>query len=251
MKNILITGASSGIGAELAKSYSKEKVRLLLLARSEERLQKIANICIKNGSEVKIVICDICSADIKVQIEKICASYKIDLLILSAGVSDGILNNLKEFDKIQKIFDTNLIATINIMMPILYQMIENKNGTIGIISSLASMFPLSCAASYSSSKAAIKIFGESLRCYAKNYNVTISVIVPGFIDTPMTKKNNFYMPCKMSVEKATSIIISGLEKGQGLIVFPKIIYFILKLTNFLPYKIIDFINSKLLGKTLI
>ena len=73
-------------------------------------------------------------------------------------------------------------------------------------------------------------------------------MIPGYIDTPMTKVNNFPMPFMVSAELAAQIIIKGIENNKGLIVFPKIIYFALKLINLLPFQFVDYINSKLPGK---
>jgi short-subunit dehydrogenase len=127
-------------------------------------------------------------------------------------------------------------------------MIQNKNGTIVMIGSMAGMLGISGAPAYSASKAAIKTFGDALRGYLKQYNVQVSVVVPGYIDTPMTEVNEFPMPFKVSASTAAHIIIKGINSGKGLIVFPKLTYFILKLMNLLPYQLIDYINSILPAK---
>ena len=133
-------------------------------------------------------------------------------------------------------------------MPAIPFMIQNKAGTIVLVSSMAGLLGLSSAPSYSASKAAVKVFGDAIRAYLKKFKVKVCVVIPGYIDTPMTIVNNFPMPFKIPVEQAAKIIIQGIETNKGLIVFPKITYFLLKLINLLPYQLIDYVNSKLPGK---
>jgi short-subunit dehydrogenase len=133
-------------------------------------------------------------------------------------------------------------------MPAIPFMIANKEGMIVLISSMAGLIGLSSSPSYSASKSAIKFFGDSLRAYLKKFNVKVSVVIPGYITTPMTEVNNFPMPFIISAERAAEIIVSGIEHNEGIIAFPKIMYFGLKLLSFLPYKFLDYINSKLPGK---
>lgn len=127
-------------------------------------------------------------------------------------------------------------------------MIKRKHGTIVLISSMAGLLPLASAPSYSASKAAIKIFGEAMRSYLQSFQVQVCVVIPGYIDTPMTQLNKFPMPFKISAEQAAKIIIQGINNKKGLIVFPKVIYFLLKIISLFPYPLLDYINSKLPGK---
>lgn len=127
-------------------------------------------------------------------------------------------------------------------------MITRKKGNIAIISSMAGLIGLSSAPSYSASKACIRVFGEALRGYLKQYNVHTTVVIPGYIKTPMTDVNNFPMPFMISVEKAAEKIIKGISNNKGVIVFPITIYLLLKFLSFLPNQLIDYINSKLPGK---
>jgi len=248
-KTIIITGASSGIGKAIAIQYASPNTRLFLFGRSKDRLDQTASICRMRLAEVIIIINDIRDQEItKIQIENICNNYKVDILISSAGISAGTLGKPETAEQVNEIFSTNLNGNLNVIMPALPFMIKNKMGTIVFISSMAGLIGLSSSPSYSASKAAIKSFADALRAYLKQFHVQVSLVIPGYVDTPMTEVNNFPMPFKISAELAAQIIIKGIEKNKGLIVFPKIIYFALKLLNLLPYRFIDYINSKLPGK---
>ncbi|MGI4776073.1 MAG: SDR family NAD(P)-dependent oxidoreductase [Janthinobacterium lividum] len=247
-KTIIITGSSSGIGFALAARYAAPNVKLHLFGRSQVRLNLISNICLEKGAKVQIFTGNICDKYwLKEQIQNICNENKVDLLVAAAGVSAGTIGGIETEHQVDEIFSTNLEGALNTLMPALPFMIENMSGHIVLFSSMAGLIPLSSAPSYSASKAAIKFFGDSLRVYLKPFKVRVSVIIPGYIDTPMTRVNNFPMPFIIPVDKATNIIIKGLEKNKGVIAFPISTYILLKFINLLPYKLIDYINSKLPG----
>lgn len=248
-KTIIITGASSGLGSALARQYASPHTRLFLFGRSQSRLKEIASICKTYQAEVVTIISDVRNKELtRSQIEEICEKYKVSILIACAGVSAGTLNKPETSKQVDIIFDTNINGNLNTIMPAIPFMVKNKAGTIVLISSMAGLLGLASAPSYSASKAAIKVFGDALRSYLKQFQVKVCVVIPGYIDTPMTTVNNFPMPFKISAAQAAKIIIQGIEANKGIIVFPKITYLILKLINLLPYQLIDYINSKLPGK---
>lgn len=246
----MITGASSGIGEALAKAYARKGIKLILIARNKKRLEEIANYCISKGAEVLFKSLDLRKKD---AIDGFLSEEKIediDLIIASAGVSAGTLGGPESQEQINTIFETNLFGTINTIIPVAHKiMIPKKAGHIAVISSMAGMIGLPSSPSYSASKSSIKILGDALRSYYKNYNITVSVIIPGYVETPMTKVNDYYMPFLISAQKAANIILQGLHNKRGIIVFPKIMYFLLKILNLLPYRIVDWILAKLPGKT--
>ena len=246
---IIITGSSSGIGCALAKKYANPGVLLFLLGRSSEKLAEVSKICTDKGAKVQIFSCDVRNGLLmKQQIEQICQEHVVDILIACAGVSAGTLGHPETQTQVDIIFKTNVGGMLNTIMPIIPFMINNNGGQIAVVSSMAGLVGLSSAPSYSASKAAVKVFGDALRSYLKSFNIKVSVIIPGYVKTPMTDANNFPMPFMITADKAAEIIVSGLKKNKGIIAFPLSNYFILKLLNFLPYKIVDFINSKLPGK---
>ncbi len=248
-KTIIITGASSGLGAALAVKYSNPGNKLFLFARAEERLNKIAEICRQNGAIVTTIIADVTDdALMRNHLEDIAGQHGTDIIIACAGVSAGTLDGPETPAQINKIFATNINGVLNTIMPLIPHMIQKKSGNIVIISSMAGLLGLSSAPSYSASKGAVRLFADALRGYLKIYDVQVSTVIPGYIKTPMTEVNRFPMPFQISAEKAAHKIIHGVANNKGVIAFPIIIYFFLKLFNLLPGGLISYINSKLPGK---
>ncbi len=120
-----------------------------------------------------------------------------------------------------------------------------KKGQIAIISSLAGFIGIPSSPAYSASKAASRIYASMLRANLKQFNIGVSAVCPGYVQTPLIAENNFYMPFLMSPQKAANIIKKGLEKNKSQIIFPLPLYFSLFITNLLPQSVIDFIYSKI------
>jgi len=248
-QTILITGASSGLGYEIALQYSKPHIRLILVGRNVDQLNKIANLCSLRGAETYLLALDIREKKaLNEHLTNFSTQYGIDVVIACAGVSAGTLQGPESPSQVETIVETNINGVLNTIMPIIPHMITRRKGNIVIISSMAGLVGISSAPSYSASKACIRVFGEALRGYLKQYNVHTTVVIPGYIKTPMTDVNNFPMPFMISVEKAAEKIIKGISNNKGVIVFPITIYLLLKLLSLLPNQLIDYINSKLPGK---
>ncbi len=248
---VVITGASSGIGYAIAEQYAKEYARngkvkkLYLLARSAERLKIISDLCNSYGCPNEFIITDVMdkSASTKA-IDKITQGNIIDLLIACSGVSENSLRKAGVKDTFDKlIFDTNVGGVLNIVNPVAIHMQNNKCGQIAIIGSIAGFLHMASSKPYCASKAAINNYTHSLRVALEPYNVQVSLILPGFVDTPMIDSNSFSTPLRYSAEKAARIIISGIEAKKGVIAFPFILYFAAKLLNILPYKLADYVSK--------
>lgn len=248
-KNILITGASSGLGYQLALSYAAPNINLILIGRDISRLSELQNLCLSKGAEVVIKSLDVRDKpQMTDYLQKISNSYSIDIVIACAGVSAGTLDGPERPSQVEVIFNTNINGVLNTIMPIIPNMIARQKGNIVIISSMAGLMGLSSAPSYSASKACVRVFGEALRGYLKQYKVNVNVVIPGYIKTPMTEVNTFPMPFMISAKKAAKKIINGIEKNKGIIAFPLLTYILLKCLNLLPNQLITYINSKLPGK---
>ncbi|MBN8512040.1 MAG: SDR family NAD(P)-dependent oxidoreductase [Rickettsiales bacterium] len=248
-KTIIITGASSGLGAALAEKYSLFGHKLFLIARSKERLEKVAKKCRSNGANVNIIVLDITDYhESNKALTSILKNNNIDIVIACAGVSAGTLQGPEKIDQIRKIFSTNTDGVINTITPVIPKMIKRGTGNIVIISSMAGLLGLSSAPSYSASKGAIRIFADALRGYLSKFNVHVTTVIPGYIKTPMTEVNNFPMPFMITAEKAANKIILAIEKNKSVVAFPLVMYLIMKLISIFPMWIWNFINSKLPGK---
>ncbi len=248
-KNILITGASSGLGAALALEYAKFGNKLYLQGRNPERLAGIADKCQKSGAIVYTQTIDVTdAASMQNWIEQADAQNPLDLVIANAGISAGTGGDGESNEQVRRIFSTNIDGVVNTIQPIIPLMLVRKSGQIAIMSSLAGIRALPSAPAYSASKACVRYYGESLRGCLLKENVYVSVICPGYIKTPMTSVNNFPMPFIMSAEKAAQIIMKGLARGSSRIAFPTLLYIPLWLISCLSPMITDPIFSRLPAK---
>ncbi len=248
-KNILITGASSGIGRALAIAYSAQGINLFLCGRNAEKLSLTKAICEELKANVLLQVIDVCDeAAVANCIEKIEENHEIDLVIANAGISAGTAGGTESFSQVKQIFSTNLNGVLNVIHPLIEKMKLRQRGQIALISSLAGFRGLPSSPAYSASKSAVRVYGEALRGNLKPFGISVNTICPGYVKTPMTDVNKFPMPFLMEVERAAKIIKLGLEKNKSRIAFPFPLYFVVWLATLLSTKITDPIFAKLPGK---
>ncbi len=236
-KTILITGASSGIGAALAAAYAAQGITLILTARNEARLNAVADACRAKGATVFTECVDVREkVALAHYIESMDAQHPIDLAIANAGISA---------QDPEEVFAVNLHGVLNTIHPLVPRMVARGHGQIAIMSSLAGIRALPSAPAYSASKAAVRFYGDALRGELKDSGVHVSVICPGWIVTPLTDKNDFPMPLLMSAERAASIIIHSLALKKARIAFPHRLYFALRILDALPIFFSDMLFARL------
>lgn len=220
-KNILITGASSGIGEALALHYASIGAEnIFICGRNAERLAQVAEKCSQKGTSVHSKVINVTDTDaLKAWIKDANRFSPLNLVIANAGVA-----TLQETtDNVYNTFNTNVFGVLNTIHPALdiYQNRQDDSPkAIAILSSIAGYHGLAACPSYSASKACVKAYGEALRAAYLKQNIQINVICPGFVKSRITDKNTCPMPFFMSAEKAATIIASRLEKNVGLIAFP-------------------------------
>jgi short-subunit dehydrogenase len=215
---ILITGASSGIGAALARGYAAPSVRLVLFGRDPRRLEEVATAVHARGAAAEIVAVDV--TDRAAMASAVAAADKagpLDLVIANAGISSG---GAEGEDPARRILAVNLDGVLNTVEPARLRMVARGAGQIALMSSLAGFRGIPGMGPYAASKAAVRVYGESLRVELRPRGVRVSVICPGFIRTPMTDGAPFPMPMLMEVEDAAAAIRRGLDQGRPLIAFP-------------------------------
>lgn len=245
-KSILITGASSGLGKALSLQFAKKSNTLFLTSRDEKKLTEVATACEKKGAKVHFKSLDIRNRkQVEDWILECNKTSNIDLVIANAGISAGTSQGIETKEQIYNIFNTNIYGVLNTIEPIIPEMTKQHKGQIAIISSMSAFIGMASCPAYSASKACILHYGQALRSHLQQHNIKVSIICPGFIKTPLTDKNKFYMPFLMTPEKASQTIIKGLSQNKGLIAFPIIMYIIIKLISILPFSLINFIFTKL------
>ncbi|MEK6658790.1 MAG: SDR family NAD(P)-dependent oxidoreductase [Campylobacterota bacterium] len=228
---ILITGASSGIGRELAKLYATKDNELILLARREDRLQELQSQLLK-ASSVEIVVADVGEFD-ELQ-EKIRDIGIVDMVILNAGISLGHSLEITPFYDFKKLYDVNLLSNHAILEVLLPQFKAKGSGKIVFISSLASLISMPTSVAYSSSKRAMNAYAEGIRYKYKNSGIKVINILPGFIKSEMTDKNSFKMPFLLDTDAGAKRIYDAIAKEKRFYPFPFRFYLIIKLLNLLP-----------------
>jgi len=245
-KVILITGASTGIGKELAKKLAKENCSLALIARRAELLDELASQIKTINPNIKTFVCDVAKPN---EVEKLCTEIrehfnKIDIAILNAGVGSKSSAEDYAYENAKKTFDVNVLGIVNFAENLLPDFIKRKDGMIVGVSSLADARGWQGSGFYCASKAAATLLLENLRVEVKPFNVKVLTVKPGFVETPMTAKNKFPMPFLMSAEKAAKIIIDGIKKEKRIIQFPLPTVLGAKLMRIVPDFLFEYISIK-------
>ena len=236
MKNIWITGASSGIGKALAIKFANEGWQVAASARRENLLKELSNQYTNIQSfPLDVTDSDKCKSVFKDIVDKF---ENIEICVFGTGIHDPQSEKKFNLEKIKKIMEVNFFGTMNSINSVYDYFGQRKVGQISIISSVAGYRGLPAAGAYCASKSALTSFAESLHFEMKRKNVRVSLISPGFIKTPMTDQNDFPMPMIRSPEFAADQIYNGLIKKSGFeIHFPKVFTFFMKFLRILPSSI--------------
>lgn len=231
-KTAWITGASSGIGLELARLLDGKVAHLAVSARSQDKLSKLAAQC-KNVVSYPLDVTDANAvADSVGDIEA--AAGPIDLAVLNAGVWQ--LMDVAELDlkAIRTGIEVNYMGVVHAIDALLPGMLARGAGQIAIVASVAGYRGLPRSAAYGPTKAALINLAETLRTELAPRGITVSVVNPGFVDTPMTRDNPFPMPNIISAKDAAQSLLAGLERRKFEIIFPRAFVFAMKLLRLLP-----------------
>ncbi len=230
--SVWITGASSGIGLELAKLLDGRVAHVAISARSKARLDEAASA----GSTLTAFPLDVtdesavvaCVKDIET------AAGAIDLAVLNAGVWFPMEAEDFDLGHVRTSMDVNYMGVMNALNVLLPDMIKRGAGHIAIVASVAGYRGLPKSLAYGPTKAALINVAETLRSELAPHGITVSVVNPGFVDTPMTEKNTFPMPGIITAEKAAQEMLAGLEAGRYEIAFPKGFVLGMKLLRRMP-----------------
>ncbi|GHD49647.1 short-chain dehydrogenase [Thalassobaculum fulvum] len=250
-KSILITGASSGIGAALALEYAAAGTVLHLGGRRADRLEAVAAQARAAGADVRVRTIDVTdAAAVRAWVLEADDADPLDLVVANAGISAGTSGKAggEPEDQVRAVFAANVDGVMNTVLPVLPRLQRRGRGQVALMASLAGYRGFPGAPAYCASKAAVKVFGEGLRGTLHASGVRVSVICPGYVRTPMTDANDFPMPFLMDVDRAARIIRRGLERNRPRIAFPWPMALAVTLLQAIPPAWIDPIMRRLPGK---
>ncbi len=228
MKKVLVTGASSGIGLQLARDYLNEGYEVYACGRKAAPFEAMAH------ADLHPLYFDVRK---KAQTQKILGQLEVefDLIILNAGVCEYLDDGVIDLDLFKRVFDVNFFGVLHCLSALQARMTTKTH--LAFMGSIAANLCLPRAEAYGASKAAIAYLAETLQLDLAPKGITVSLISPGFVKTPLTDKNDFAMPMRISMQSASAYIRRGLSKKQPHIHFPKRFTFIIKLMGKLPYGI--------------
>lgn len=218
---ILITGASSGIGAALAAAYAAPGRHLVLTGRSAERLDAVARACRDRGATVAARALDVTDGPAMADwIATLDDARPLDLVIANAGISAGAGDGGESAAQARQVLAVNLDGVVNTVYPALERFRARGRGQVAVIASVAGYRGLPGAPAYAASKAAVKAWGEGLRPLVAAEGVKVNVVCPGWVESRMTADNRFPMPFLMTSERAAVLIQRGLARNRARITFP-------------------------------
>lgn len=222
-RTILITGASSGIGAALARAYAAPDRRLILWGRNSERLAETAAACGSRGAAVSTIAIDLTDLHRFIaELDAVDAQTPIDLAIFNAGIGGSLPAGCAGHERKA----AEAMAGVNFMAPVLGanlmsdRMAQRRTGRIVLIGSVAAQFPLPMAPIYSGSKAGLEMFAEALQLRLKPYGVGVTLVSPGFVDTPMSRSLTEPKPFLISPDQAARVIVRKVARGARRVIVP-------------------------------
>lgn len=235
-RNVILFGASQGIGKALALEYSSLKSNLILFSRNESAIENICKEINNFGGSSLFKKCDVSvHSDVENSVEFAKSKFQtIDLVIINAGVGSPEWMQTFNSENFKKIHETNVFGIAHVLESMIPVMKKQGYGTIAGVTSLADVRGYPGSAAYCSSKAAASVLLESARVELEKSNIRIITVRPGFVKTAMTDKNEFYMPFLMNTEKAARIIVKGIEKQKSIVQFPFFTVNLTRLVRFIP-----------------
>lgn len=233
-RNILVTGASGGLGLAMARLLVGPGTHLLLSGRDAARLGEALAACTAAGATAAMLVGDLADpAGVSALKE---AVGDVDLLVANAGIHEGrVKGALVETGAVARhVLEVNLLAAVDVIHAVLPGMLARRRGRIVIIASLAALSPIADAPAYSASKAGLLLYGLSLRSALRGTGVSVQVICPGYVDTAMGLRHQGNRPDAWSAERAARWIVRAIDRNPAVSGFPFWLYLVARLSLLSP-----------------
>lgn len=244
-----ITGAGKGIGRGLAKRLAGAGWTVFASARTEDDLTSLAAECEGALGRIESLVLDITDADACAAAVRTLTDgpEPLGLIVLNAGTHQPTPVDAFDPATVNRLIGINMGGAVNCLAPAMQAFRRQGFGKIAVTASVAGYKGLPKAAAYCASKAGVIALCEALYPELRREGVSLSVINPGFVKTPLTDKNDFPMPFLMTVEDAVDAIMRGLARDRFEIAFPWRFVMILKLLRLLPDRLYFFLTGRMLG----
>jgi short-subunit dehydrogenase len=245
-KNVMITGASSGIGRGLAVELSRRGAKVGLVARRADTLTEIVSEIEAANGKALAIPADVTNAEsIGAAANRLRAEFgPIDLLIANAGVGATVDAAELQGSTVAGVINVNVLGAANSVSAVVPEMVKRGSGHLVVISSLAAYRGLPKSAAYCASKAAVSAFFESLRLDLQPRGIDVTIIHPGFIKTPLTAGRHAQMPFLMELDDAVAKIINAIEKRKKSYAFPWQLASIVRAGMIMPNFMYDWISRR-------
>lgn len=244
-KIIWVTGASSGIGRSLAVKLAEMENTVYASSRNSEPLEELA----KQTPGIIALPVDISDRE---SVLKAVGEIKekhgsLDIAVLNAGICEYVDTDNFDSKLVERVMQVNFNGAVYCLEAVLPLFRKSEKPYLVGVSSTVAYVELPRAEAYGASKAALKYFLDSLRIDLRKEKIDVSVVCPGFVKTPLTDKNDFPMPMRITVEQSTDYIISGMNRRKQEIHYPKLFSYSLKILGILPKWIRNYITAKMVN----
>jgi short-subunit dehydrogenase len=232
MKSVFITGGTTGIGAELAKYYVEKGWKVGVCGRDKLKFEESFSLM---KDSIAFYQVDVANRDeLKKAIKDFSNVIGLDLLIANAGIGYKFKTKVPDFEFSYKMVHVNLLGVMYAFEAALDVMIPRSKGQLVAVASIAGYNGLPGVSAYSATKAAVQKYCESLHLDLRQFNINVTTINPGFVDTPLTKSNHHPMPFLMNSPKAARLIGRAIEKKKMTYHFPFMFAGLVRLMGILP-----------------
>lgn len=242
MKAVYITGGTTGIGLELAKLYLSQGWKVGVCGRDKSKFDENFFSHRDNITFYQVDVSD--REEIQASIADFSKSIGLDLLIANAGIGYKFKSKVPDFEFSYKMVHINLLGVMYSFEAALAVMIPRGKGQLVAISSIAGYNGLPGVSAYSATKAAVQKYCESLHLDLRKFNINVTTICPGFVETPLTSTNRHSMPFIMKASKAAHLISKAIERKKMVYAFPFLFSSFVRLLSILPRTWYRFIISR-------
>ena len=233
-RSVWVVGASSGIGRATAEALLQAGARVAVSSRQEAPLQSLA----QQYADAWVVPADVTSLEsLKAAAQQVQAHQGLDWVIYCAGHYQPLRADHYDLTQMLRHQDVNYLGALRLLDVVLPSLLSQHHGHVSLVASVAGYRGLPQSLAYGPTKAALIHLAEALYLDLQSSGIGVSVVNPGFVETPLTAQNDFHMPALISPEQAAQAIVQGWARGEFDIHFPKRFTRMMKLLRLLPYRL--------------